>query len=249
MSNEKCIPIKKELISYMSAHFPNFIFQGNVGAFYAFRKLNDNGIYDHIIIQREFWEGTISLVITEVASCYNSNWRGIPWFTVGLGTDIGVLITGKSPYPVNTGWHRCNNRKEELETIFTALGADIETYVLPFFFSSHNKINVDKLMVVTNTYIQAQLATLSEEEIVSLKQYLTDCNKAYSEYRKMCIKNNQKEEIAYWDIISLHPLIEQWLLNIKNQLNYSHLCQSIRINLINYSTILFRDTFDFYNLK
>lgn len=105
MQNGKCIPIKKKLIAYMSTWFPDFLFQGGNSQFYAFRRENPNGIYDHIIIQREYYEGTVSLVVTEAASCYNKSWRGIPWFTVGYDTNIGVIISGKKQHDTDIGWH------------------------------------------------------------------------------------------------------------------------------------------------
>ena len=87
MPAEKCIPVKKKLIDYISKQFPDFLFEGGNSTFYAFCRENPDGIYDHIIIQREFFEGTLSLVITEAAACYNCSWKGIPWATVGYDTD------------------------------------------------------------------------------------------------------------------------------------------------------------------
>ena len=49
MPAEKCIPVKKKLIDYMSKQFPYFPFEGGNSTFYAFRRENPDGIYDHII--------------------------------------------------------------------------------------------------------------------------------------------------------------------------------------------------------
>lgn len=54
MQSEKCIPIKKRLVEYMCKWYPDFLFQGGTSQSYAFRRDNPDGIYDHIIIQREF---------------------------------------------------------------------------------------------------------------------------------------------------------------------------------------------------
>lgn len=54
MQSKKCIPIKKRLVDYMCERFPDFIFEGGNSQLYAFRRENPNGIYDHIIIQRDF---------------------------------------------------------------------------------------------------------------------------------------------------------------------------------------------------
>ena len=51
------LPIKKKLTSYMSKHFSDFLFVGSYSNFYAFRRENQCGIYDYIIIQKEFFEG------------------------------------------------------------------------------------------------------------------------------------------------------------------------------------------------
>lgn len=249
MQSEKSIPIKKKLIHYMGEWFPNFIFEGGNSHFFAFRRENPNGIYDHIIIQREFFEGVLSLVITEVASCYNASWKGIPWFTVGYDTDIGVLITGKQCYDENTGWHRCKNDPEELQNIFDGLREDINTYVLDFIPKCHKKIHTDKCKVITNSYMQTQFLALCEEDIQLIKEYLVRVSKAYSAYRKNCRKHGEKETTPYFDIIPLHPIVEHWLLDIQKQLNYSYLSKGIRTQLIKDTTVLFRDYYDFYDLR
>ena len=246
---QKCIPIKKPLANYMSEHFPDFPLEGSRGAFYAFRRDNADGLYDHIIMQREFFDGTLSLVLTELASCYNRSWKGIPWFTVGIDTDIAVLMTGKNHYPANTGWHRIKNSAEELPKLFEEIGNDIVTYALDFFARSHNQINSDRRMTVMNTYMQAQLAALSTAETDEVKQYLVEVSQAYSQYGKMCKKTGAKETTAYYDILPLHPIVEQWITDIQKSLNYSHLSSNIRMQLIKDTTVLFRDRFDFYNLK
>lgn len=248
MQSVKCIPVKKRLVDYMCEWFPHFIFQGGDSQIYAFRRENSDGIYDHIIMQRDFFEGVLSLVITEVASCYNKSWKGIPWFTVGHGTGIGVLITGKQYYDANTGWHRCKNDPDELQKILTDIRGDIDTYVFDFFEKCHKKIHADKRKVITNSYMQTQFLTLSEEDIQAIKAYLVRANKSYSEYRKDCKKRGEKETTPYFDIIPLHPIVEHWVADIQEQLNYSYLSESIRIQLINDTTVLFRDNYNFYNL-
>lgn len=249
MPAEKCIPVKKKLIAYMAGQFPDFLFQGGNSTFYAFRRANADGLYDHIIIQREFFEGVLSLVITEAASCYNQSWKGIPWFTVGSSTDIGVLITGKNQYPADTGWHRINNSIEELDGLFEAIKSDIDTYVLKFFANSHERINSDKQMTAMNSYMKVQFTELSEVDISAVKQYLVDVSRANSEYWKQCKKAGTKQTIAYFDLIPLHPIVEKWLTEIQNALNYSYLSDKIRTKLIKDTTVLFRDRFNFYNLK
>lgn len=249
MSNEKCIPIKRELIAYMFEYFLDFSFQGNRGNIYAFRRDNHDGIYDYIILQRDFFEGEISLIISELASCYNSSWRGIPWFTIGYETDIQVLKTGKKYYDAISGWHKVGNCKEELNGLFSAIKSDIETYAMSYFSKSHEKLHADTHMTITNVYMQAQVLTMQPNQVIMLKEFLVTLNHAYSAYRKECRKNKQEEQIDYYDILPLHPLIEQWLLDIQKILNYSSLSKQIRTQLIGYTTILFRDAYNFYNLK
>ncbi len=240
---------QKRLTDYMCEYFPDFIFEGGNSQFYAFLRENSDRIYDHILIQREFYEGVISIAITEVASCYNKSWKGIPSFTVGYGTDIGVLMTGKQSYNADTGWHRCKNDQKELQKIFDGIREDINTYVLTFLRKCHAKILEDKHKTVTNLYMQTQFLMLGEEDIQAIKEYLVRVSKAYSEYRKACRKHCEKETIAYFDVIPLHPIVEHWVADIQKQLNYSHLSESIRIQLIKDTTILFRDKYNFYNLR
>lgn len=248
MPNKKCIPIKKKLISYMSKHFSDFLFVGNHSNFYAFCRENQCGIYDYIIIQKEFFEGILSIIITEVASCYNKNYRAIPHFTVGYNTDIAILITGKNTYDTATGWHSIENNAEQLNDLFEQIKKDIDNYVMDYFEKCHKKINSNKYMTVMNYYVQAQFKMLCDDEINSIKQYLVDVNKAYSAYRKICKRNGLKESKAYFDSIIVHTTIQKWLIDIQKMLGYGYLSKSIKMQMITNITILFRDNFNFYHL-
>lgn len=233
----------------MSQWFSDFLFEGSTSQFYVFRRKNADGIFDYIIIQREFYEGTISLVITEVASCYNKLWKGIPCFTVGYDTDIGALITKKNYYDANIGWHRSKNDVEELSELFDGIRKDIDTYVIDYFLKCHEKINADNLMRVTNSYMQTQFTILNQEDIKLIKEYLVNVDKAYSQYMMDCKKNKKKEIKEYFEIIPVHPIVERWIINIQKLLNYSNLSKSIRTKLIKDVTVLFRDNYNFYYLE
>ena len=249
---QKCIPIRKKLIHYMAEQFPDFLFEGSHSDFYAFRRQNADGIYDHIVIQREFYEGILSMVITEIACCYNKSYRGLPWFAVGYETDIAVLITGKHCYSIDVGWHRIENDAKQLNILFEGIKKDIDNYVLDYIEKCHKKINADRYMTTMNRYMQAQLKILSEEEIDTIKQYLIDSSKAYSEYRKecrkMCKKNGLKEAEVCFNDIPMPSTVKKWIEEIKNALGYSYLSERRRSLIINDTTVLFRDNFNFYTL-
>ena len=245
----KCIPIKKRLVDYMSKWFSEFIFVGGDNQLYAFQKENVDGIYDYIFIQREFYQGKIILTITEVASCYNKSWKGIPWFNIGYSASIGALITGKNHYDANIGSHVCENNIYELDRLFDGLKKDINTYVIKFFAKQHNIINADKYMLITNSYMNEQFMVLSKSDVDLIKGYLINLNRAYSKYRNECRKDGKKEVISYFDSIPLHPIVEGWLKDIQEQLNLLKLSESMRTQLLKYITILFRDNYDFYNLR
>lgn len=232
----------------MCKWFPEFTLESSDNQFYAFRRENPDGIYDHIILQRDFFGGELSLVITEAASCFNRSWKGIPWFTVGYSTDIGVLITGKQRYDANTGWHRCKNDPKELQKILDGIREDMDTYVLAFFEKCHQKIHADKRKMITNSYMQTQFPILSEDDVQAIKEYLVRVNKAYSKYRRACKKRGEKETAPYFDIIPLHPVVEHWITDIQAQLHSSFLSESMRTQLIKDTTVLFRDRYNFYNL-
>ncbi len=245
----KCIPVKKRLVDYMSKCFSEFIFVGGDNQFYVFRKENTDGIYDYIIIQREFYQGKIILTITEVASCYNKSWKGIPWFNIGYSTSIGALITGKNLYDPNIGSHVCKNNVDELNGLFGELRKDINTYVIKFFIKQHEIITADKYMLITHSYMNEQFMILSKSDVDLIKEYLINLNRAYSKYRNECRKDGKKEVISYFDSIPLHPIVEGWLKDIQEQLNLLQLSESMRTKLLKYITILFRDNYDFYNLR
>lgn len=97
--------------------------------------------------------------------------------------------------------------------------------------------------------MQMQFSILSAEDIQTVKDYLVRVNKAYSEYRRTCRKNNERETIPYFDIIPLHPIVEHWITDIQEQLNYSYFSENIRTQLIKDTTVLFRDNYNFYDLR
>ena len=242
-------PNKKEAHCIYVKWFPDFFFEGGNSQFYAFRRNNSDEIYDHIILQKELYENTLRLAITEVASCYNQSWKGIPSAVVGYSTDIAVLITGNHHYKVGTGWHECENKAEELEGLLDEIRKDIDTYVFNYFIKNHEKINADQRLVTINSYMQSQFKLLSENDIQAIKEYLIDVNKTYGAYRKSCMKNKEKETTRYFDIIPLHPIVECWLNDLSDRLNYSHFSDSTRHQIITQTTVLFRDNYNFYDLK
>lgn len=248
MQGERCIPIKKKLVGYMFQRFPEFVFEGSTSQFYAFRRENDDGIYDHIIIQRDFYKGTISLVITEVTSCYNTSWKGIPWFTVGCETDIACLITGKGYYEAGTGWRRCSNHEEELPGLFAAIGADIETYVIGYFRQCHAKMNSSRYMTVMSSYLRSRFSALDEDEVASIKEYLISAAKAYSEHDKACKKSGKREAIEGVDVPFLHSTVKGWVADIQGSLKVSDLPANAEIKIRVDSLTLFSDRFHLYNV-
>ncbi|MCI9155510.1 MAG: hypothetical protein HFF44_01060 [Lawsonibacter sp.] len=153
----------------------------------------------------------------------------------------------KEPLPCQHRLAPDQNAPAELDGLFEAIRADIDTYVLKFFMESHKKINTDRRMAVMNTYMQGQLAEMRDEDIKAVKQYLMDVSKANSEYRKQYKKSG--ESIAYFDLIPLHSIVEKWLMDIQNTLNYPHLSDKMKTQLIKDTTVLFRDRFNFYNLR
>lgn len=249
MQNEKSIPVKKKLIDYMSTHVSEFSFVGGNSKMYAFRCDHFDGLYDYILIQREFHEGTLSLIISEAATCYNKSWKAIPHFIVGSDTDIAVLITGKHRYDVDTGWHRGENNEEELYRLFDEIRMDLHTYVLKYFTECHKSINANRCMVYCNSYMQMQFKVLCDHDIYSIKQYLIHTSKAYSEYRMTCRKNKIQEEIAYFDLIPLPLCMEHWLTDIQAFLRLSELSEAKRTQILKYTTLLFRDHYQFYHMK
>ena len=247
MAGNRCIPIKKPLVAYMAEHFPEYSFVGVNGMFYGFTRFCGDGTYEHIVIQREFYEGTISLVLTEVAVCYNRNWRGIPWFTIGYETDIAVLITGSKIYDASTGWRRCENDKNKLNGLFDAIGADIRKYVFPFFHECHQKIGSDKIRKRVCEYLQAELPNLSEETVASIKQHIHEMNQVYSRYMAECRKKGENPTLKVSQMDPLHPQEKSWMTDIQRILGFPALSESAYNRIYGYMIILFRDYYDFYN--
>lgn len=255
MSLTKCIPIKKPLIEKLCDEFPYFKFEGAHSSFYSFGRHASDGLYEHIIIQRDFntSENRGALVITEAAVCYNRNWRGIPWFTVGTGTDIAVLITGKKQYPACTGWRYFENTKEGLAHALEQISADIQKYILPYFADCHIKLIQDKIMKTVNDYTTELFPKMSENEVVSFKNYLKTINITYSQWRKDRRKQDltvhtKEDTDEYIDNETKNAFLEKCVDEIRLLLQLPGLKESVGKRIRMYFKLLFRDYFDFYNL-
>ena len=228
MAKEKCITIKKPLIDYIETHYPEFEYEGGTSSFYAFVRKSENGIYDHILVERVFFNGKIHLIISEVASCYNKSWKCIPHTTVGIGTSLGALITGKKYYQAGTGEHTCDNNLEDLQNAFNGICKDIERYVLRFFEKSHRDIENDKQLTTIYSYMRNQFMTLTDEEVQSVINHW-----------KQTEKNTQSS------IISFHPIEEKWLSDIQQELGYSTLSDKTRNQIARIVAILFKEEYRF----
>lgn len=248
MKNKRCINIKRSLIDFIELNFKEFIFEDSSNSIYIFKRCNKNKIYDYIFIQKDFYEGEISLTISEVASCYNSNWRGIPHCIIGYETNIACLITKNKVYDSNVRWHKCQNNKDDLQRIFLELKKDINEYVLPFFKESHQKINEDTVIKLVKNYIIYEAKKLTDDEVNSIKKYIKDCNLKYSKYIKECRINN-KQILNYFEVVKdNHKILQKWEIDIIKNLN-KHISTKTKLDIKKYILILFKDLFDFYNLK
>lgn len=250
MQKEKCISIKKSLVDFMKQNYPDFVFAGSAGSAYAFSRESE-GIYDYIILWRDFFEGNIYLSVSEVATCFNKSWKGVPVCVVGRGTSIGVLITGKNRYDACVGEHKCKNCKEELPGLYMQIKQDVDKYVLPYFENCRKELCDDKCKYVTGRYMQEQFGKLYPEEIAEMKRYLVEVNTAYSDYYKECKKLGKcldTNRFAF-DMVPMNGILGKWLTEIQDLLEYTHLSEDVRRSIIKYTTFLFRDEYDFYNYR
>lgn len=243
MAKERCIPIRKRLVEFMASEYPDFLYQGNHSFFYGFTRMNPDGICDHIVLQREFFQGKIGLVLTEAASTYTRNYRSIPWWIVGYETDIGVLITGENSYPAEIGWRYCENRVDALPELFGAIKNDIDTYVLDYFDACHKRIQEDPHLPILYAYIEPRLSTLSDAEIKSIQAYDQEVTRAFFEYDRECIKQNVRTTKWCYELIPFHPLLEQWLNALKDQFQVESFPLDLKMKLVNSMMRLFLDRY------
>ena len=226
MEKERCISIKKSLIEYIETNFPEFTYEGGTSSFYAFVRKSENGIHDYILIEREFYNGEIHLIISEVASCYNTSWKCIPNTTVGFGTSLGALITGKNYYQAGTGSHVCDNNYDDLQNAFCGIRSDIERYVLKYFDKCHRDINNDKQLSTVYSYMQTQLKLLTNEDVQSIVNH-----------RKQSEKDRQSSGNVF------HPIEEKWISEIQQELGYTSVADKLRNQIARMVIILFREKY------
>ena len=73
MAKAKYIIVKKQIVPYIENRFPDFRFENRPGKIYSFRRVNEDNLYDYILVNSEFFEGKIILQVSEVATCYNKS--------------------------------------------------------------------------------------------------------------------------------------------------------------------------------
>lgn len=229
----RCIPIKRKLVEFFDTVFPDFKFQATSGELYIFRKENIDHLYDYIFIQKEFFEGKISLAVSEVSCCYNQSWKGIPHSILGKSTSIGVLITGKNYYPAEIGWNQCDNNNQALDGLFHAIQKDIEKYVIPFFYQQHLELAQDTISKKIYTYTQHIFPKLKDLEIETLKQWLGQINRAYREHKQI---------ERYFFAVECPTILQSWLETIEKELQKEKI-QLDKNEIIKKLLILFRDYF------
>lgn len=243
MAKERCIPIRRRLVEFMASEYPDFLYQGSHSIFYGFTRMNPDGICDHIVLQREFFQGKIGLVLTEAASTYTRNYRTLPWRRVGYETDIGVLITGENSYPAEIGWRHCENRVDALPELFGAIKNDIDTYVLDYFDACHKRIQEDPHLPALYAYIEPILSSLSDAEIKSMQAYDQELNRASSEYYRACREQNIGPTKWCYELIPFHPLLERWLNELKDQFQVESFPFDLKMELVNSMMRLFLDRY------
>lgn len=219
MAKAKYIIVKKQIVPYIENRFPDFRFENRPGKIYSFRRVNEDNLYDYILVNSEFFEGKIILKVSEVATCYNKSSKYIPNRTLGKGTSIGVLITGKNYYPANTGNHTCENNDEDLNRILVEIGDDIDRYVMGYFKRCHEELNHDRQLLVARDYLQSKFDSMSFEEAQAIR--------------------DAWEGLGY-----LHPVFEEWIEGIQKELRLKDLSESLRTKLVRFVILYFADVFE-----
>lgn len=219
MANARYIVVKKQLVPYIENRFPDFKYENRPGKMYSFRRENEDHLFDYILVTSEFYEGKIILQVSEVATCYNKSSKCIPNRTLGEGTSIGVLITGKNYYLADTGTHKCENNSEDLDRILLEIGDDIDRYVMGYFRKCHEKLNRDRQSVTARNYMQSQFDNMSIEEAQIIR--------------------DEWKELGYF-----HPVFDKWIEGIQKELGFKELSDSLRNSLVRFVILYFSDVFE-----
>jgi hypothetical protein len=136
--------IKKDLLSHMKAHHPEFRFVWAESIFYNFCRAHEDNLYDFILFQRDGKTGALAV---EVATSYDPCWDGAGNRPIGRNTGLAYLKFGRTGWiEAEREWYIYNNLKPELQLVLAEISGDLQLYAMDYFCRSAQELRSDELL-------------------------------------------------------------------------------------------------------
>lgn len=174
----RSVPIQRHLVKMMAERFPDFEFGGTQPGLYGFTRRHEKHICDHILFNRDFFQGTGYLCVGWVYCCFNPNWQIYPAFVLGERVPSERLLAGTGGPPANPGY-RCYQIPEGLriEQAMDELERDVRTRVLPWLEGMGRKLQGQGSKSLLIDCAEPYIAQMTEEDRQVLSDWMHDNRK------------------------------------------------------------------------
>lgn len=212
---KRCINCKNDIIAFGETRFDGFqsIFppkefdkacyfilrDGRTGPYFPFARRTPSGSFEHLRVERGFWEETIHLRLND----FYVGYLRYPWNVAMCASGVlnngnyGRLNSISEKYTVCSPWFVSENDKDSLQNALAELGAWYEEH-LPEIDLSYQKQQgwLDKdwrHTMIARKYLDEHISELTEDEIFEL----------YRTADRLAIENeasemkNRKNELGY----------------------------------------------------
>lgn len=243
----RCIIIKKDLIEFVEQNLTGYTFSGSEGYYYGFSKKNEDNLYYHIVIEKDFLEGNICLCIKRILVCYESQWWETPWHIVCMESDIVELINGWST-SCFAKWYSGENSKEGLLSVLKSIKDVYFNECAPILEKEKSKLSENKLMRVTVEFLESIYIDLSDVDIRAIKKWLRMTISEYSKIDKNYCKENtaksEREKYLDFCLRNPHPLFGIWTNKIIELYGLNFADYNIEKDIMKYCISSFKNRYE-----
>lgn len=220
----RSINVKTPLVKMMKERFPDFEFCGTQSpGLYGFTRKREYNIYDHVIFQRDFYDGIGKISNSNICCCFNPNWRIYPSFAMGKTTDTACLIAGCNYHNADIGWHTYQNREGIcLEQALNELEDDVNRHILPWLDKTFRELSNKKMWKIIAQYWHECADTMSDDDKEEIKKWFSvlhgDLDSSPEIYMNMLDESCRilSEKNISYNINDLQSFMFHWIANYLN---------------------------------
>lgn len=179
----RSVPIQRHLVKMMAERFPDFEFCGTIPSHYGFTRRHEKHINDHILFNRDFFQGTGSLSVGWVYCCFNPNWQIYPAFCLGERVHMEQLLVRNRHLDfirasANIACRYYQTPKMlRIEQAMDELEQDLRIHVLPWLEGMGRKLQGQGSKTLLIDCAEPYIAQMTEEDRQILSDWMHDNRK------------------------------------------------------------------------